>query len=263
VNAANPLITVIIPSYNYERYISQCVESVLNQDYPNIEIIVVDDGSTDGSVTLLEAMNAEIKIVQQSNHGVSSARNHGLLLARGEFVALLDADDYWAPEKLSKQIDLLLMRNVDLVYSGVNLFSSSSSMITGELHPEFRGSCSALFRRYPSRAVIVLGTSNALFRKSVVTQSGLFDPNLSISADWDFLRRFCDYGRVDFLDEPLTYYRQHPENMSAYSSAFARDTVRCVKKMLMDDLSKSSNFSRLSTLLKAYWVVFKYGLKGS
>ena len=256
-----PLVTVIVPSYNYLRYIDKCLESVINQDYPNIEIIVIDDGSTDGSVEYLKGLGGLIKVIQQKNQGVSIARNHGLLESKGEFIAFLDADDFWDTSKISKQMDMVLSTDVDLVYSGVNLVAPNGLEITGNINPQYEGDCAPYFRQYPTRAIVTLGTSNALFRKTILAQSGILDEKLSISADWDFFRRFCDYGRVSKLNENLTFYRQHPDNMSTYSNSFITDTIRSIRKMLSDDLHKSSYWSRIKICFLTAKLLAKYRIK--
>jgi len=256
-----PLVTVIIPSYNYLKYISNCIKSVQSQDYPNIELIIVDDGSTDGSFEFLQELNSKIKVIHQSNQGVSIARNRGLLEATGDYIAFLDADDYWESSKISKQLDVLKQMSADLVYSGVNLVSPDGSKITGTLKPHFSGQCAPAFRRFPGRAIITLGTSNALFRRSLLAKSGLFDPSLSISADWDFFRRYCDFGKVATLNEELTYYRQHPENMSTYSNAFISDLLRCMRKMLVDDGPRMRSFKNFKILARTYWLLLKYQIR--
>ena len=254
----SPLVSVIVPSHNYLRYIGRCLESVLTQDYPNIEIIVVDDGSTDGTVEYLDGLGSAIKVFQQENQGVSVARNRGLLESKGEFIAFLDADDFWDISKISKQMSMVLSSNVDLVYSGVNLVAPDGITVTGTLAPEYYGDCATYFRRYPTKAIVTLGTSNALFRKTILALSGILDSQLSISADWDFFRRYCDYGRVAILNEQLTFYRQHPENMSTYSNSFIRDTIRSVRKMLTDDIYRSSRWARLKICFLTVVLLTKY-----
>ena len=256
-----PLVSVIVPSYNYLRYIDKCLESVINQDYPNIEVIVVDDGSTDGSLEYLKSLGGPIKVLQQNNEGVSIARNHGLLESKGEFIAFLDADDFWDTSKISKQINAVLGTDMDLVYCGVILVAPDGIRTMGTINPQFYGDCSPYFRRYPTRAIVALGTSNALFRKTILAQSGIFDPKLSISADWDFFRRYCDFGKVAALNEQLSFYRQHPENMSTYSKSFIPDTIRSVRKMLIDDLHVSSKWSHLKICFLTALLLAKYRLK--
>lgn len=261
MSESQPLVSVIIPSYNYLKYISRCIESAQSQDYPNIELIIVDDGSTDGSFEFLQELNSKIKVIHQSNQGVSIARNRGLLEATGDYIAFLDADDYWDPSKISKQLEVLKQMSADLVYSGINLVSPDGSKITGTLKPHFSGQCAPAFRRFPARAVVTLGTSNALFKRSILAKSGLFDPSLSIAADWDFFRRYCDFGKVATLNEELTYYRQHPENMSSYSNAFISDVSRCMRKILVDDGLKLWNIERYNILARTYWLLLKYRIR--
>ncbi len=253
-----PLVSVIVPSYNYLRFIDKCLESVISQDYPNIEVIVVDDGSTDGSLEYLGTLGGPIKVLRQKNQGVSTARNHGLLESKGEFVAFLDADDFWDPSKISKQVNTALSADVDLVYAGVVLVASDGITATGVISPQFSGDCAPYFRRFPTRAIVTLGTSNALFRKAVLAQSGILDSKLSISADWDFFRRYCDYGKVAVLNEQLTFYRQHPENMSTYSNSFIPDTMRSVRKMLADDRHKASNWTLFKICFRTGILLAKY-----
>lgn len=256
-----PLVSVIIPNYNYLRYIDKCLESVFNQDYPNIEVIVVDDGSTDGSLEYLESLTNPVKILRQRNQGVSIARNIGLFESKGEFIAFLDADDFWDSSKISKQVNILASSNVDLVYTGVTLVASDGIEVIGSIKPEYRGDCSPHFRRYPAKAIVTLGASNALFRRRLLAKSGIMDPKLSISADWDFFRRYCDFGKVATLEDQLTFYRQHPRNMSTYSESFTSDTKRCVRKMLIDDLFSSSKRARLRVWFLTTMLLLKYRLK--
>src|SRR3990167_8128796 len=99
-----PRVSVVIPTYNYARYLPQAIDSVLGQTYPHIEVVVVDDGSTDESRDVLRAYGSRIRWVQQERQGVSAARNRGVRESRGDLVAFLDADDRWLPTKLERQV---------------------------------------------------------------------------------------------------------------------------------------------------------------
>ncbi|NEP81377.1 MAG: glycosyltransferase family 2 protein, partial [Okeania sp. SIO3B3] len=114
-----PRVSVIIPVYNGDRYISQAIESVLVQTYRSYEIIVIDDGSTDNTRLVLEPYIEDIRYVYQENQGVSAARNHGIDLARGELIAFLDADDFFLPDKLTGQVGVFdAQPNLGIVHSG-------------------------------------------------------------------------------------------------------------------------------------------------
>lgn len=256
-----PKVSVIIPNYNYINYLKASITSVLSQDYPNVEIIVVDDGSTDGSVEYLSSLEDKIVLLIQPNSGQSCARNFGLLQSTGEFICFLDADDYWKETKISKQLDLLINENVDLVYSGVNLVTEDGAKIIETLKPEYAGDCARIYQRNPARGIILLGSSNAIFRKSLIHKSGLFDINISVSSDWDFFRRYCDYGRVAFLSEALINYRQHQDNMSKRSDAFVADTIHCMKKLLLDHKYTLTKLEKSRVILVTYNLVIKYAIK--
>ena len=256
-----PKVSVVIPNYNYLNYLKAAITSVLSQDYPNVELIVVDDGSTDGSIEYLRSLENKIILLVQPNSGQSCARNFGLLQSTGEFICFLDADDYWDKTKISKQVDLLIKESVDLVYSGVNLVTEDGARITETLKPSYAGEIARVYQKYPARGIVLLGSSNAIFRKSLIHKSGIFDVNISVSSDWDFFRRYCDFGKVAFLSEPLTYYRQHQENMSKHSSAFVADTVHCMKKLLMDNRQRLSKLEKLRIRRVTYNLVAKYVIK--
>ncbi|HEY0656892.1 MAG TPA: glycosyltransferase family A protein, partial [Pyrinomonadaceae bacterium] len=100
-----PKVSVIIPNYNYAKYIAETIDSVLAQTYPNLEVIVVDDGSKDDSLKILRSYGDKITVIEQKNQGVARARNIGTAYSNGEYIAFLDADDVWLPEKLARQME--------------------------------------------------------------------------------------------------------------------------------------------------------------
>ena len=104
MNPQNPLVTVIITAYNTEKYVKQAIESVIGQTYQHLEIIVVDDGSTDQTGTIAQSFGDKILYVRQENKGESGARNTGVMRATGEYISFLDADDYYVPEKIEKEV---------------------------------------------------------------------------------------------------------------------------------------------------------------
>ena len=113
-----PLVSVIIPTYNRAKYLRQCIESVLSQDYPNLEIIVVDNGSTDNTPEILASFGNKIKCLKEEKGGASASRNKGLRAARGEFIAFLDSDDFYLPGKISLSVRKLQEdHSVSLVYT--------------------------------------------------------------------------------------------------------------------------------------------------
>ncbi|WP_143438568.1 glycosyltransferase family A protein, partial [Hydrocoleum sp. CS-953] len=131
--ATTPRVSVIIPVYNCDRYISQAIESILAQTYQSYEIIVIDDGSTDNTRLALQPYIEKIRYVYQENQGVSAARNHGIDLARGELIAFLDADDFFLPDKLTAQVGVFdAQPNLGIVHSGWRRVNQQGETIKDE-----------------------------------------------------------------------------------------------------------------------------------
>ena len=230
-----PLVSVIIPNYNYGRYIEECLLSVTNQSYKNLEIIIVDDGSTDDSISILEKYNTQIILVRKDNSGVSNTRNFGVNVANGEYITFLDADDTLEPTKIYEQMQLIKESSSELVYCGVNVVDSKLTCLK-ILLPQFRGDCTKLFYRFPTRAIVLLASGSPLMSRSLIDKVGYFDPQLHTSADWDYMRRMSHFSTIDFVNKPLINYRRHQESMSVKSlTSYYSDNTLAVKKMLADD----------------------------
>lgn len=226
-------VSVIIPNYNYAQYVSQAIDSVLDQTYPNIEVIVVNNGSTDDSLEILERYGNRIYLVDQENLGQSGARKSGLAKATGDFIAFLDADDIWEPTKIEKQI-LLFSPKTQLVYCGIVQFSEIGQTVIATHMPKFKGPCSSAFIQNAGVSVVVSGESTAIFTRVLLEKVGGFDPNLNSAAGWDFFRRCSKFTEFDFVPEALTKYRIHSSNMSTSSSKTIPD-IRNAYKKLFDD----------------------------
>lgn len=172
-----PLISVIVPNYNNGPFLNETMESIFLQDYPNFEVLVIDDGSTDDSIDRLRKIPYPIKIIESKNYGVSSARNLGILSARGDFIALLDSDDVWERSKLSKQMKLMMQENLELVYC----HSKELDALEGKGKIRLAansGHCYPLYKRFPSTAIIEVPCSSVIFKKSILHKAGLFDTSV-------------------------------------------------------------------------------------
>jgi glycosyltransferase involved in cell wall biosynthesis len=228
-----PLVSAIIPNYNYARYVGEAVESALGQTYPNIEVIVVDDGSTDNSLEVLEQYRDRIKIIDQKNSGVCVARNRGVAESAGEYIAFLDADDVWLPEKIEKQVEKFASgKDLGLVHVGVIDIDASGDELATHLNG-MEGDVAAELMMF-EKAVILGGGSGVMIPRPVFDEVEGFDESLSTSADWDLYFRISSAFSVGFIGEPLLRYRLHGSNMhsnvarmeremlSAYEKAFSR-----------------------------------------
>jgi glycosyltransferase involved in cell wall biosynthesis len=229
----NKKVSVIIPNYNYARYVGQAIESVINQTYSNIEIIVVNNGSTDNSLEILKGFGDRICLVNQENLGQSGARKSGLSKATGDFIAFLDADDTWEPQKIEKQLHLFSSKT-QLVYCGIGRFSESSSKRISTHLPRFSGSCAPAFINQPGVSIVLSGESTAVFSRALLEKVGGFDPELNSAAGWDFFRRCSKFTDFDFVPEALTNYRIHDSNMSNNGMNTIPD-IRNAYKKLFDD----------------------------
>jgi len=200
-------VSVIIPTYNYGRFIAEAIDSVLAQTYPLLEIIVVDDGSTDDTPRIAAAYGDRIRYIRQQNAGVGAARNAGIAAARGEYVAFLDSDDIWLPEKIAKQLALFEADpELGLVHCGIEKFDPAGKLTV--LLSGMEGWVAPYLLRL-DRDVIVAAGSSPMLPKRVIEEIGGFDTRLPPSEDWDFCYRVCLRYRVGFVPEVLVRYRDH------------------------------------------------------
>ena len=253
-------VSVIIPNYNYAQFVGEAIESVLNQTYKDIEIVVVNNGSTDNSMDVLTKYSKKIRLINQENLGQSGARKSGLEMATGNYIAFLDADDKWAPEKIEKQI-LLFTPKVELVYCGINLFGEKAQTVIATEIPTFKGSCSDAFIENPGVSIVLSGESTSIFTRSLLEKVGGFDPELNSAAGWDFFRRCSRFSEFDFVPEPLVNYRLHSSNMSNSSKNTIRDIRRAYKKLFADDFWNISPKRVRRTIISLEYSFFKTYLK--
>jgi glycosyltransferase involved in cell wall biosynthesis len=200
-------ISVIIPTYNYGRYIGEALDSVVAQTVQPLEIIVVDDGSTDDTPQVVGAYGDRIRYIRQENGGVGAARNRGIAEARGEYIAFLDSDDLWLPEKLERQLARYDSDpELGLVHCGVEKFDESGTLSVSMMGTE--GWIGNDLLRLDDEVVAAIG-SCPLVPKYVVEEVGGFDTRLPPSEDWDFCYRVALRYRIGFVPLVLVRYRLH------------------------------------------------------
>lgn len=208
-----PVVSTIIPLYNGSRFIRDAVRTALGQTYPSIEVIVVDDGSQDDSASIVASEFPAARLIRQENAGVSAARNAGVNAAQGEYVAFLDQDDYWLPNKIERQMKAIAQDpKIGLVHSEVTHFDEVRQMAV-ERFNQVRsdllvGSC---YDR------LLLGNAifncSVLVRRDVVVQAGLFDGDIcgNTVQDYDLWLRCARLTKFAYCSEHLAVYRLHPE----------------------------------------------------
>ncbi len=227
-------ISVIIPNYNYARYLDQAIQSVLNQTYDNFELIVVNNGSTDNSLDVLARYKDKICLIDQPNLGQSGARNSGMSVSSGEYIAFLDADDFWEPTKLENQ-SMLINEATQLVYCGITPFKDPGNEKLPAVLPKYRGNCVNYFINVPGASIVLSGESTALFSRNLLLKVGMFDSELNSTAGWDFFRRCSFFTSFDFSSEPLVNYRLHSANMSNSKKNVIQDMRRAYSKLFLDN----------------------------
>ena len=253
-------ISVIIPNYNYARYLDQAIQSVLKQSYDNLELIVVNNGSTDNSLEILEKYEHEIRLVNQPNLGQSGARNSGLSLSTGEFIAFLDADDFWEPTKLEMQ-SMLMDSATQLVYCGISPFKDPGNEKLPSVVPKYRGDCASYFLDFPGASIVLSGESTVLFSRDLLLKVGLFDLELNSTAGWDFFRRCSRYTNFDFVSEPLVNYRLHSSNMSNSNNQVILDMRQAYSKLFEDKDWPIPNKNKIAIRRTLEWSYFKTYLR--
>jgi glycosyltransferase involved in cell wall biosynthesis len=215
-------VSVVIPAYNAAATIGQAVDSALAQSWKDLEVIVVDDGSTDETGSIVDAYPSPVRCIHKSNEGVSMARNEGVERAEGRYVAFLDADDYWSPEKLERQVGLLEDEpDVGCCFTAVTRVDEALrpvARIPARRYPDY---CRALLLE---SMVISTGSSSLMVRRGVIDEVGGFDPRFSQCADWDYAIRLSQATRIAPIDEPLVYYRAASGRMSSDIGLLERDT---------------------------------------
>ncbi len=245
---AGALVSTVIPNHNYAQYVAQAVESVLAQTYRPIEVIVVDNGSTDASLDVLAAYRGRCRIVPQEDLGQSAGRNRGILEARGEFIAFLDADDVWRPEKIQRQMEQFARDpEVALVYCSMETVDPELHPTGGIVRASHRGDALEAFARWPGRAIVVGGESTAMVRRAALDEVGVFEPSLSISGGWDLWRRVATRYQIDYVPEALVLYRQHGSSLHRRLGAYEADVRAASARMFADPAA-----ARVRPMRRAY-----------
>lgn len=200
--ADRPLVSVVIPVYNREATVERAIYSVLNQTYRNIELIIVDDGSADDSFKIMKRLETEnIRVIKQNHLGANAARNFGITMAKGDFIAFQDSDDEWLPHKLEKQIMYMLEQSLDACYCPFYLYANNFD------NPFFRDYWDK--RKYENGLMDLLKTRNVVstqtlvIRKHIIADVGMFDEEMPRLQDYEFALRIAQKRKIGYVAEPL------------------------------------------------------------
>jgi glycosyltransferase involved in cell wall biosynthesis len=263
------LVSIIIPCYNAENYIKKTIDSVLCQTYQNFEIIIVNDGSTDNSSSIVKTiMDDRIHLVEHENQGVSFSRNKGIAMAKGEFIVFLDADDLLHPSFLEKRIFRLSKSAAIACASNVVLVDGKGNKIE-EDKKHFAASKSSQILEFNDE--IVTCPSSYLFKTEFIKKHKItFNKNLQSSADKYFLLEVLKQGEIELINESPMYYRVLNESMShKITTALLKDQIAFyneIKNFFENNNSvANSYYGRLSFTiaasayyLKEYYIFIKH-----
>lgn len=231
----SPTVSVIIPTYNRVHLISRAIQSVLNQSYRDFEIIVVDDCSTDVTEVIIKDFQEQDKRIRyirhEKNKGGSAARNTGITSAKGDYIALLDDDDGWLPEKIEKQV--IKFRNspdkVGVIYCGFFYVLEESGNIVAESVPALRGNIYANLLKN-----CILGSPTPLIRRTCFQKAGLYDETLPSAQDWDMWIRLSKYYEFDFIPDILAKHYIHGGQISVDINAKIQARKKLMRKYQAD-----------------------------
>lgn len=207
-------VSIIIPTFNRRDYITTALDSVLAQSYKDYEIIIIDDGSSDDTKEVLKPYQNNIRYFYQDNRGIPATRNKGIREAQGDYIAFLDSDDYWLPEKLKRQIECFKQNP----HHGMVATRCSSITPDGRFRKKNRPGKSGWVLTDLFKANFIR-TSSAMIKKECFEKVGLFDESLPECEEYDLWLRITKHYPIGFINEPLTVYTDNPRGVSTDSLA--------------------------------------------
>lgn len=257
-------VSVIIPTYNSPRFLIEALESVINQTYRDLEVIIVDDGSTDNTpVVLLPYLekHKNIRCIYQENKGTAAARNTGIKSSSGEYIAFLDHDDIWLPLKSELQVRVLDENPlVGLVYCRFHYFYEGEGILAESHDREWRRG--ELFEQFLERNYIPTA-SLVMVRRSCFDKAGDFDESLSIVDDYDFYIRIARNYKIEYVDRSLVYWRRHVHSASKVTEKLIHNRIAMREKILKNQILNDWQRSIVSQLLKRDYFALGYFLLSS
>ena len=243
-------ISVVIPTFNRIRLVARAIDSVLKQSLNPYEIIVVDDGSDDGTSEMIQNKYKSIKLIQQQNNGVSAARNKGIEHAKGDWIGLLDSDDEWTEKKLENQADRLIKTpEYDFCHTNEIWIRNGVRVNQRKKHEKYGGyifdKCLDICRISPS---------SVLFRKNILDHIGWFDSQLPVCEDYDLWLRITAEYRILFIDDPLIIkYGGHDDQLSHGVEGIEFFRIKSLENLLeRSELSTNNRILSIQMIIKKY-----------
>ncbi|HUK92197.1 MAG TPA: glycosyltransferase [Blastocatellia bacterium] len=244
LEAPPPNVSVIVPTYNNSRFVCQALDSIVAQSFRNLEIIVIDDGSTDDTAAALAPYRDLITLVRTRNQGPAAARNAGIKRAKGDFIAFLDSDDLWLPEKLDRQVAHLIAHpEIGIVFCDSETFGGGDHSRCRDRGNPWSEPGAALETLLTHRPIAL---SSVVVRKSCLAGAGMFDESLRGAEDYNLFLRLSRQFRFGVVDGALVRKRLHEDNLSDDLACMHRDEIANVRKLASLFPKESLHVRRLS-----------------
>ena len=227
-----PKVSVIIPTYNRARIVGEAIDSVLSQRYDDFELIVVDDGSTDGTEDLVSSYLPRLTYLYQEHQGVSAARNRGIASARGEYLSFLDSDDLWLKEKLSLQMRFMESHpECRICYTDEIWIRKGVRVNPMKKHRKYSG---MIFEQ--CLPLCIVSPSSVLIARTLLDEVGIFDETLEVCEDYDLWLRIAARYPIHFIETPLIVKRGgHMDQLSKKLNGQDRFRIKALTKLLAED----------------------------
>lgn len=253
----NPLVSVILPTYNRGWIIKEAIDSVLEQEFSDFELIVVDDGSTDDTPAILNTYGRDIRVLRQSNRGVSAARNRGIAASAGQLIAFLDSDDLWLPQKLTAQVDFFAARPDAVICQTEEQWIRNGIRVNPKMrHHKFSG---MIFER--SLELCLVSPSAVMLRRALFETAGMFDERLPACEDYDlWLRISCRYP-VYLIDTPLIVKRGGHADQLSRAPGLDKYRIRALQKVIESRLLSDSQRTAAVRILKEKCAIYVNGCR--
>ena len=253
-------ISVVIPTLNRINTLQRALDSVINQTYKPAEIIVVDNGSSDGTLKFLREQYPKITILTENKIGVSSARNKGIKKSINQWIALLDSDDAWHPRKLEIQTSMLdsALKEYNLIHTDEVWFRNNKHINQMKKHKKQGG---YIFERCLSLCCI--SPSSVLFKKNILDKVGLFDESLPVCEDYDMWLKICSSEEVLFAQDKLTYkYGGHKDQLSKSYWGMDRFRIKSIENIIKNfDLTYKQKKHAKKELIKKLKIIINGAFK--
>ncbi len=244
-------ISVVMPVYNAQRYLTEAIESILNQTYPHFEFIIIDDGSTDRTLDMVQQYkknDSRIRVISRPNTGIVGALNDGIKAAEGDFIARMDADDIALPDRFSKQLGRM-QSDPDLVILGTNFYfiDASGNIVKRGNAPREHGEINENILKGNGGAII---HPTAMMRRNILLKTGGYREEAQFTEDLDLYHRLSNVGRMANLDEILFKYRIHFKSVNATRFTIRQNTFFWVMKEAYNARGLAFNEDTLDSKLK-------------